>query len=725
MNFVSRLFGICLLLLACHVSARNADELYRKALSAPSAENWNRLARHLYMERKNPELLSQATQNAVRLARLHDDSLQWGEALIYASDLFYQKGEFQLYQDENRKALRLLRHTRSYELKEIALNNIATSFGEQDRIDSLIFYTRKAMALNRHYKGSAGRWGDECQNLSYAYSVSGMADSAYHYTCLTIEALTIAKDTLRLLDAYNQMAVFYVKKKHYPDALEYFTKALDLYAQVDNTHNRLYVYTNMAAMYHKWGKDREAIEFAQYALKDASGTAEKATYGKLLCNMGLYLYSDGRFRESVDTLLQALPLVGESFYYWGTACQALANNYEQLGMPDSCEYFLSEVDSLADTNRFIRSELFYAAKVALLVHRQKYKEAAVYANRFVEIDRQKELTESSPYIYDMISLALEKGGDDYRTALDYKRKAAAMQDTLYQRETNRQMVEYYARFQMAKKDMDIAMMKMERKQVRQKWLLLAGGSMLAMAMLGMQIFYQRMKRLAKEKEAAELYARIRQKEQELDKMGKEMHSHALRSYFEGAETERKRLAKELHDNVANGLLGIRMLMKIHPEDVEEASRNLEELHEEVRAISHSLIPPTFREVTLTEILNEHIYRLNMGKDCRFELSLPDEEKLDVIDENMSLTIYRIVQELCGNIVKHSLASLTIVEISLSEHSVFLSVTDNGMGFDRQKVTRGVGLRFVRSRVEEFDGSFQLDTEVGKGCRVEITFPLQA
>lgn len=212
MNIAKYLLCTCCIGLSCiHTApAQNAEELYRKATETQQAETWNKLAEYLYTARKNPTLLRTATEHAKKLAQKNRDSIEWGKAVIYGSDLFYQKGEFQSYQDENRRALKLLRNTHEYGLQEVALNNIATSFGEQDQIDSLIYYTRKAMFLNRLHRGSRGKWGEECQNMAYAYSVYGIADSAYHYTKETIEASIEAKDTLRLLDAYSQMAVFYI-----------------------------------------------------------------------------------------------------------------------------------------------------------------------------------------------------------------------------------------------------------------------------------------------------------------------------------------------------------------------------------------------------------------------------------------------------------------------------------------------------------------------------------
>lgn len=725
MNTIKYLFCACSISMACiqTISAQSTEELHREAAKTQQASAWNTLAEHLYTIRENSDLLRTATRTATRLAQADNDSIQWGKAVVYGSDLLYQEGKFQSYQNENRKALRLLQHTHEHDLKEVALNNIATSFGEQDQIDSLIHYTRKAMQLNRLYKGSKRRWGEECQNMAYAYSISGTADSAHHYTKLTIEAFTEAKDTLRLLDAYNQMAVFYVKKKQYPDALHYFTQALDLYELIDNTHNRLYVYTNLAAMYHKWGKEAAAVKFARHALKDAQGTTEKATYGKLLCNMGLYLHAAGMYRESADTLNMALPLVDESFHYLGSLCQTLASDYDLLNMPDSCEYYLNKVDSLAETHQFMRGELFYASKVALLVHRQKYKEAVSYAERFMELDEHKELTESSPYIYDVISQALEKGSGNYQAALKYKKKAAAMQDTLYQQETNRQMNEFYARYQTAEKELEITSMKLEQHQTRQRWIFVIGGSILIIIVLGMLTLYQRIKRIRKEKEAADLRIRIQQKEQELEKTEKEMQAQILQSYFKGTETERKRLAKELHNNVANEILGISMLMSMHPDNNEEAIKQLQKLQKEVRAISHDLMPPTFRQVTLTEILKAHTHNLNTRGNCRFELVLSDEQELNKITEEMSLVIYRMVQELSGNIIKYASASEAVIEIGVEHSCIHLTVSDNGVGFDPHKESKGVGLQLVKNRIEELKGRFTLDTAVGKGCKITITFPL--
>lgn len=149
---------------------------------------------------------------------------------------------------------------------------------------------------------------------------------------------------------------------------------------------------------------------------------------------------------------------------------------------------------------------------------------------------------------------------------------------------------------------------------------------------------------------------------------------------------------------------------------------MKKLYEEVRAISHDLMPPIFRQVTLTEILEAHISKLNMRENCCFELYLSDEEALNKVGEELSLAVYRIVQELTGNIIKYSSASSAVVKVQFVSRSVVLSVSDNGVRFDSRQPTKGIGLQLVKNRVEELKGSFLLETEIGKGCEVAITIP---
>ena len=207
--------------------SQNLETFHKTAQKKNTANAWNDLAEHLYDKRENPALLKEATQYAIELALKDGDNQELARAYIYASDLLWQEGSIEEYMSTNKKALDILKDSENHSLKEVALNNVATAFGEQDRIDSLIYYVNKAVELNSKYDGTKQNLGYEYQNLAYAYSIKGIVDSSIYYTQKTIDALQLAKDTLPLLDAYNQMAVVYVKNKNYPKALNYFNEALE------------------------------------------------------------------------------------------------------------------------------------------------------------------------------------------------------------------------------------------------------------------------------------------------------------------------------------------------------------------------------------------------------------------------------------------------------------------------------------------------------------------
>ncbi len=390
---------LLLFLIPVILSAQDIQVLKENAIQQKTARAWNDLAEHLYHTRNNPELLRDATKEAFSILQTKGDTVELGRAYLYASDLYFQEGDINNYLRSNKTVLEILKGTQEHALKEEALNNIATAYGEKDNIDSLVFFTQRAIALNLQYKGNLGQLGNEYQNMAYAYSIRGVADSSMHYTRETIRVLSLAKDTLRLLDAYNQMGVIYVKDKDYQSALKYFNKALEVYDQIENKHNRVYIYTNLAAMYQKWGDLNKAIVFSRKAVYDAQHSHEKITLGKLLCNLGSYLYQTKAYSSSVDTLRKALPLIRNSHYYLGASCQLLAGNYAAMQQVDSAELYLSLVDSLASIKQFVRSELFYVSKINVLVQQSEHKAAVPYVYKFIEIDSKKELKESDSEKY--------------------------------------------------------------------------------------------------------------------------------------------------------------------------------------------------------------------------------------------------------------------------------------------------------------------------------------
>ncbi len=690
---------------------QHAGNLREKAEKENTAESWNNLAEYLYQERTDPGLIQKATGKAIELATSQNNRKELGRAYIYSSEISFQEGDILKFREANRTALQTIEGLRYYDLEEEALNNMATAFGEQDQIDSLIFYVRQAIDLNLRYKGSKKQLGNEYQNLAYSYSILGVTDSSLFYTRKTIEVLGEAKDTLRMLDAYNQLAVIHVKSQQYKEALNTFNEALDLYEKVENKHNRLYIYTNLAALFQKWGKQEQAIDFSRKAIADAANSSEKITYAKLLCNLGGHLYRHQLYQSSIDTLTLALPYIRESHYYLGTAYQTLAANYFAINKADSVTHYLALTDSLSNRNQFTRGELFYAAKAGLLLEQGKIKEAVPYVYEFIQTDSRKELKDAYPALYNMVAYILEEGAGDYKQALAYKSLAYAIQDSLYKKESDSRLNEFYALYKTTEKELEISRLNEERQKILYTRTLLISCFVIIAVILLCISLYNRFLRLKKEKEAVSLAAKV-----------KELEIRQMQQYLEGLEDERNRLAKDLHDHVSNNLYILDNELKKIENIPPAVSRQMGQLYHQVRNISHELISPAFQYTTLAEIVHSRIVELNEKSTIRFTLALPEEAIIERLPVSVSHELYRIVQECIGNILKYSRATEAKITLSYENQKLFLTVQDNGTGFDPEKKRTGIGLQIIEERTKRMNGSLSIASGPGNGCQIKVMVP---
>lgn len=214
-------------------------------------------------------------------------------------------------------------------------------------------------------------------------------------------------------------------------------------------------------------------------------------------------------------------------------------------------------------------------------------------------------------------------------------------------------------------------------------------------------------------------AKLEEKEKEFQMMVGEAQQRRVQYYLEGLEVERNRLARELHDNVSNELVAIRMKIEGGESSPEEVMETLKTLHTEVRAISHDLMPPVFKYATLPEILEDYVSQRNKPGKTQINLSVQPVEAWEKIPQNIGLEIYRIIQEVTGNALKHAEASQIDITLLQEEEGMCITVSDNGKGFDTKQHTTGIGMNIIRERVQNLGGKLTINTAPGKGTEVKI------
>jgi two-component system sensor histidine kinase UhpB len=141
---------------------------------------------------------------------------------------------------------------------------------------------------------------------------------------------------------------------------------------------------------------------------------------------------------------------------------------------------------------------------------------------------------------------------------------------------------------------------------------------------------------------------------------------------------------------------------------------------EIRILSKTLVPPSLGDIGLKEALLEMIENISTP-----ELTIrmkANDHLIENLSSSKKLIIYRIVQEQINNILKHSKATESQVELKTVNNRLHLRIKDNGIGFDPSKKARGIGLNNILSRVEMHNGTMEIISAPGKGCLLKVIIP---
>ena len=150
---------------------------------------------------------------------------------------------------------------------------------------------------------------------------------------------------------------------------------------------------------------------------------------------------------------------------------------------------------------------------------------------------------------------------------------------------------------------------------------------------------------------------------------------------------------------------------------------LKETLNEIRNLSHQLAPVTFEGLAFEIAIKQLLQQIN--KENRFSINTQFEtaESMNSVSSEIQLNLYRIILEQLKNILKHSEASHIDISIQIKSDKIKLRISDNGKGFDKRKIKKGIGLNNIKHRAQIFTGNFCINTSVNQGCELIIEIPL--
>jgi len=219
------------------------------------------------------------------------------------------------------------------------------------------------------------------------------------------------------------------------------------------------------------------------------------------------------------------------------------------------------------------------------------------------------------------------------------------------------------------------------------------------------------------------------------KEAKKEASDTVEAIIQAQESERLRLSRQMHDGPAqalsNFILQTEIAMRLFDIDQEKAREELTNLKssatstfQQVRDFIFELRPMMLDDLGLVPTLKRYIHAFRGQYDADVDLKVTGMDER--LESYIEVIIFRAIQELLGNVVKHSKATEVKVRLDITETTARAIVEDNGQGFDPEvSLSNGMGLKVIKDRIEMIGGNIDIDSEKGRGTRIVMQIPIRS
>ena len=489
-------------------------------------------------------------------------------------------------------------------------------------------------------------------------------------------------------DALNTIGAVYDRNDQNAKAAEFYTKSLEI---------------------SKKNKYMRGVAVAEFNL----GSVELETKNK-----------DTETRSSLNLMLHGYNIINllKDTQNIITQSGALGYAYTILKKYDSATIVLENAEKFISFPGKEAAFIRHYTRVAKLYNdRKKYDEAIKYYEKGLTVAKKYKIPRWLCMYYSGLAETYENMGD-YKRANQYNQLNIQMHDALVSKENFIAAADIHNRYERAKKDNEILKLAAANKKrsTLNKYLIGASFGLLAISFLGYLNFKNRSK-IAKQQEEIQ--------HQKIIQLERDKQLVSIDAMFKGQEEERSRIAKDLHDGLGGLLSGTKLSfmsvkesLRLSPEKAKQFDKSLSMLDNtigDLRKVAQNLMPEALVKFGLNEALRDFCDLVQSVSGIKvLYYQLGEKRKLDNTAE---IFIYRIVQELVNNTVKHANASQVIVQVSMSKNKTEITVEDNGNGFDKTILnqTKGAGMANINYRVGYFNGTTDIVSSPGTGTSVNI------
>nr|WP_295864354.1 ATP-binding protein [uncultured Chitinophaga sp.] len=369
------------------------------------------------------------------------------------------------------------------------------------------------------------------------------------------------------------------------------------------------------------------------------------------------------------------------------------------------------------------SALLYQ-KYSLLKDMKRYREAkailvTLSSDKTFTGHEKNQLTLKKEMAETMASLG------DYKGAYEMMVAHKEQNDSVNNQVVRRQVEELEIQYRNAEHEKKIAVLESEKKEAAARarnqalfnWLLSTVALILLILAAFSWLFYRNQKKLSAQEEVNH--------RQQVKEMQQQQQLVATEAMLEGAERERRRVARELHDGLGGLLSGIRIKLSGVSRSNEELDKIIHQVDNavsEVRRIAHNMMPETLARFGVETALQELCDSLQTPQTVIHFEAFDIRKEMPV---SAQLAIYRIVQEALSNALRYADAKNIVVQCSQNGHTFFITVEDDGKGFDPRRPQRiGIGLASMENRARYLNGKLELDSQPGAGTTIHVELDLE-
>lgn len=500
-----------------------------------------------------------------------------------------------------------------------------------------------------------------------------------------------------LINQYSTCGIVYRRLGLADSAMWAYQHGIEVSKRVGLKDYVANLYNNIAVMFVETDRLKEGISYAEEATRWATEAKDTVELFSALATKASALLKQNDYKGARHTIVPHFDEIlgtGSTPLALKTASPML-QSCVKLGLIDEADSYLRKLQPVMQkVEPASNGSLGILEIEAALMHAQhNYMGELALWNRIETLCKTNQGVPQQRIMWSKAECMRLTGNTN--EALRYMREAYNIADSTKNSDVNRQLSEFSVRYNTQQKELQIVKLNQEKATERARLmtvvLVLAVTSML-LAFGIVLILYKR---------------RIANQRYELN---------LRRKYIEGLESERARLARELHDGVCNDLLGLQILMTTS--DKEQTIPILKDIMIGVRQISHDLMPPRFAHADIAKVAADYVTHYPLA-NCKINFQATDTDRWQHIDQAKAFEIYRIVQELMGNIAKHANAHIINVSMTYEKWGqIVLEVENDGAQPQLKDSTNGIGLYTTTDRVLGMNGEIKR-SETNGMYKVEI------